>query len=420
MRRSKPTATRAGLVIAPRCRHAPEPAETLTLDWYNAASGEHGTLTAQSHQQAWLALAEASRSTPGVLLLRADAVSHFHLAASRSIKRSEWPLLLEDLSLDDPHSLHLHMLARGREHLELIALSAAELQSWQTWSRYQGIELAGWSVGFLALPLPAEQASAATLIDGEHRLFKGRGEPVTPGGTASVQWLAWPHDWPTPPGWDERQWITPDEDAEPLTAAAETDAPDSRARSLRWYAHHLPAALPFNAAGKQRSRKSEGVLSNRPLRRFLIAAVLLVAINGVMTFVAHYQGSSLLDQRNNDALAARFIGEPPPPDEAFERLTARRQQLQQLSLRNQQVQSLTRQVTGLLEREEWQLSRLAVVNQQVTFGWQRLAPPAPVVISRARQQLGAMGEPEWSEANGELTLTLALDQQPLVSEESSP
>lgn len=419
MRRSKPTAIHAGLLIAPRCRQAPEPAETLTLDWYNAASGDHGTLTAQSHQQAWLALAEVSRATPGVLLLRADAVSHFHLAASRSIKRSEWPLLLEDLSLDDPHSLHLHMLERGREHLELIALSAAELQSWQAWSRYQGIELTGWSVGFLALPLPAEQACAATLVDGEHRLFKGRGNPVTPGGTAAVQWLAWPHDWPTPPGWDEHQWITHNENAETLTATVETDAPDSRAHSLRWYAHHLPAALPFSADGKQRSRHSWGALSSRPLRRFLIVAVVLVAFNGVTILIAHYQGSSLLNQRNNAALDARFIGEPPPSDEAFERLSARRQQLQQLSLRNQRLQSLTQQATELLEREGWQLSRLAVVNQQITFGWRRPEPPAPVIISRAHQQLGAMGESEWSETSGELTLTLALNQQPLASEEPS-
>lgn len=427
MRRSPLTASPTCLVIAPRCRQAPGRADTLTLDWHDSVSGDHGTLTEQSHHQAWLSLAERSQVTPGMLVLRADAVSHFHLAASRAIKRSEWPLLLEDLTLDDPHTLHLHMLERGRDHLELITLSSSELLAWQAWAQHQGIELAGWSVGFLALALPAEQTSATTLIDGEYRLFKGRGDPVTPGGTPSKQWLAWPHEWPTPPGWEELHWLDPTDPATDLqdpttdlleqTAEADTptsqeasDALGSRAHSLRWYAHHLPPALSFHATGKQRSRPSSGLLASRPLRHFLVAAVVLVALNGVIALGAHYQESSLLAERNTDALAARFIGEPPPQREALDRLASRRQALHQLSARNQRLQALTQQVATRLENEDWQLSRLAVVNDQVTFSWRRSEPPAPVVISRARQQLLDLGEAQWSEATDELSLTLALNQ----------
>lgn len=101
------------LLVAPRHRHSPGAEEKIVVDWCYRDGSAQGQLTADSPNEAWQALARHCAQTPATLLLPADAVSHFHLAAPRGLKRSEWPLLLEEVASDDAQKLHLHALQRG-------------------------------------------------------------------------------------------------------------------------------------------------------------------------------------------------------------------------------------------------------------------------------------------------------------------
>lgn len=395
------------IVIAPRQRHSPAAEEKIALDWCYRDGRAQGQLTPDSPAEAWQALAQRCVPTPATLLLPADAVSHFHLAAPRGLKRSEWPLLLEEMTSDDARTLHLHALQRGRGHLELVALSRDELIRWQTWAHSLALTLAGWSVAFMALDVPAQNAEAATLDDGEHRLFKGYGEPVTPAGPAAMEWLAWPRAWPAPPAWQARHWqeaVTPD-----TSASAEA----VRSQSLAWVAARLPAPLPFAGASVTgRSSHSAGrltaLLPGRHARLTAAALAVLIALNGALWLATQMIERHRQAQHNQAALAMRFTGETPPA--ALARLADRRDAIDALAQRNHRLKAALRHITPLLDAHQWQLARQAVNGQQVVLGWRLPRPPAPVEITQASQRLSPIGETQWLAEQGELTLSFALDR----------
>ncbi|MFC0268769.1 hypothetical protein [Kushneria aurantia] len=406
------TARRGGILIAPRCRSAPAPTDIPELDWLDRDSGEHGVITAQNATEALPQL--AGRGT--ILLLPGDAVSHFHVAAPRGIKRSEWPLLLEEPSGEDVHALRLYPLLRGRDHLELLALPAAELEAWRAWVAHLGLSLEGWTTAFMALTTPDTPELAVTLDDGDHRLFKGCGEAVAPSGAATVQWLAWPREWPAPPAWQHRRWQDPGHgNADPRDsgdpspnggAEAFASAASARRRSLAWLTTQLPAPFAFDTRGNRRSGLPVGLLPGRRAQLMGAALVLLAVLNMALWLAAQFEQRYHLAQHSEAALAARFIG--PPPADAERQLAARRDALDALALRNRRLGEAIERADVLLDDPRWQLSRLTVSGQRATLGWRRAQPPAPVIIERARQRLDALGTPQWQPQREELTLELSL------------
>lgn len=394
------------LLVAPRHRHSPGAEEKIVVDWCYRDGSAQGQLTADSPDEAWQALARHCAQTPATLLLPADAVSHFHLAAPRGLKRSEWPLLLEEVASDDAQKLHLHALQRGRGHLELVALSLDALHRWQTWAHSLQLNLAGWSVAFMALEMPDQDNEAATLDDGEYRLFKGYGEPITAAGIASVEWLAWPRAWPAPPAWQTRQWQAP------ITHQASASIEAMRTQSLAWVAARLPAPLPFcgsSIKGRStlRAGRLMGRLPGRHARLTAVALAVMIALNSALwlasQMIEHYRQA----EYNQAALAVRFTGEVPPA--ALARLADRRDAIDALARRNHRLHEALSHITPLLDERQWQLSRQAVNGQRLVLSWRSTRSPAQVEITRATQRLSPLGETQWQAAQSELTLSLALD-----------
>ncbi|NRB58208.1 MAG: hypothetical protein HRU39_19890, partial [Salinicola sp.] len=365
MRRSaRPARAATRLLVAPRQRLAPLTdvgADTdtdtdiqLRVDWCLEGATPQ-TLSATSPPEAWQALTRLAASHPVTLLLAADAVSHFHLAAPRGLKRREWPLLLETVTSDAVDQLHLHALQRGRDHLELIVLPSAELAAWHAWAQRLGLAPAGWSCAFLALPRPTTPDQITTLDDGSHRLCLGLAAPAAPGAPETRQWLAWPRDWPLPPAWRERECLrvdaerpgTADSDAGAgIDASADTDfdvgmdespdtrpavgsdtsaagshhgsqagdaasdvAEEARRRSLIWLATQPPTALPF---ADDSGARWQGI-TWRPQRhtRWLAGAIALLALLDASLWLAtSWREHTAAGQRQAAALAARFVGPP--------------------------------------------------------------------------------------------------------------
>ncbi|WIX31975.1 type II secretion system protein GspL [Salinicola sp. JS01] len=278
MRRSaRPARAATRLLVAPRQRLAPlidasADAETdadtrLRVDWCLEGATPH-TLSDTSPPEAWQALTRLAASHPVTLLLAADAVSHFHLAAPRGLKRREWPLLLETVTSEAVDQLHLNPLQRGRGHLELIALPRAELAAWHAWARRLGLAPTGWSCAFLALPRPARPDQITTLDDGSHRLCLGLAAPVAPGAPEARQWLAWPRDWPLPPAWRERECQVVDGDGDgerhddERHDGGEAAAEQARRRSLTWLAAQPPPRCRSPMTAARAGKGSPGGLSD--------------------------------------------------------------------------------------------------------------------------------------------------------------
>lgn len=395
------------VVIAPRYRHSTGADEKIAIDWCYRDGSAQGQLTPDSPDEAWQALVRRCAQTPATLLLPADTVSHFHLAAPRGLKRSEWPLLLEEVSSDNAQTLHLHALQRGRGHLELVALSSDELHRWQTWAHTLQLTLAGWSVAFMALEVPDQNDEAATLDDGEYRLFKGRGEPVTPAGPTCVEWLAWPRAWSAPPGWQERHWL----EAVAHEESASNEA--VRTQSLAWVATRLPAPLPFSgssARGRSINRvgRLTALLPGRHARLTAVALAVLIAVNGALWLATQMVEGNRQAQHSKASLAMRFTGEV--PSAVLDQLADRRDAIDALAQRNHRLKEALSHITPLLDERQWQLSRQAINGQQVVLSWRPPGPPAQVEITQANQRLSPIGETRWQAEQGELTLSFALDR----------
>ena len=285
-----------------------------------------------------------------------------------------------------------------------MALSTNELQRWQVWAHSLALNLSGWAVSFLALPLPDQRDDATTLDDGEYRLFKGYGEPLA-SGAPTIEWLAWPRAWPTPPEWRERHW------QEPITHAASASAEALRSQVLAWVAARLPAPLPFpGTSAKHRSAHSANRLTGqlgRKARLTAAALALLIAINGTLWLATKIIQVNHQAELNQATLAMRFSGEIPPS--AFTRLAERREAIDALAERNQMFKEALGHALSLLDERQWPLSRQTIDGQQVALSWRPHAPPAQVTISQAIQRLSPLGDTQWQAAQGELTLTFALD-----------
>ncbi|MCE3026810.1 type II secretion system protein GspL [Salinicola sp. DM10] len=448
MRRSaRPARAATRLLVAPRQRLAPlidasadteTDADTrLRVDWCLEGATPH-TLSDTSPPEAWQALTRLAASHPVTLLLAADAVSHFHLAAPRGLKRREWPLLLETVTSEAVDQLHLNPLQRGRGHLELIALPRAELAAWRAWARRLGLAPTGWSCAFLALPRPATPDQITTLDDGSHRLCLGLAAPVAPGAPEARQWLAWPRDWPLPPAWRERDCQVvdgnidtgPDTDAHGDTGqprqhdgergdgdgdgerddderqdGGEAAAAQARLRSLTWLADQPPAALPF--ADDSGARRQGITWQPQRRTRWLAGAIALLALLDASLWLAtSWREDAATSQRQAAALAARFVG--PPPADARAALASRADAIDALAQRNRQLSEALATATAQLAATPWQLSRLAVSGNRATLAWRYPEPPAPVVLNRARQALATLGEAQWQALPGELSLNLPL------------
>ncbi|WP_198651312.1 type II secretion system protein GspL [Salinicola sp. CPA57] len=442
MRRSgRPARAATRLLVAPRQRLAPltdagADANTGTgtgtgtmpcVDWCLEGTTPQ-TLSAASPAEAWQALTRLAATHPVTLLLPADAVSHFHLAAPRGLKRREWPLLLETVTSDAVDQLHLHALQRGRGHLELIALPRAELAAWHAWAQHLGLAPAGWSCPFLALPRPATPEQITTLDDGSHRLCLGLAAPAASGAPETRQWLAWPRDWPPPPIWRERDCQVVDGaidthlDADTHGGAGqpqqcgdnrdddgndggEEAAEHARRRSLTWLAARPPAALPF--ADDSGPRWHGAAWRPRRRTRWLAGAIALLALLDASLWLAtSWREDAAASQRQAAALAARFT--TAPPADAPTALARREAAIEALTQRNRQLSEALAQATAQLAATPWQLSRLAVTGNQATLAWRYPEPPAPVVVNRARQRLADLGEPQWQAGPGELSLNLSL------------
>ncbi|WP_353979824.1 type II secretion system protein GspL [Salinicola endophyticus] len=423
MRRSaRPARAATRLLVAPRQRLAPlidasadteTDADTrLRVDWCLEGATPH-TLSDTSPPEAWQALTRLAASHPVTLLLAADAVSHFHLAAPRGLKRREWPLLLETVTSEAVDQLHLHPLQRGRGHLELIALPRAELAAWRAWAQRLGLAPTGWSCAFLALPRPATPDQITTLDDGSHRLCLGLAAPVAPGAPETRQWLAWPRDWPLPPAWRERECQVVDGDGDgdgerdddERHDGGEAAAEQARRRSLTWLAAQPPAALPF---ADDSGARWQGI-AWRPRRRtrWLAGAIALLALLDASLWLAtSWREDAATSQRQAAALAARFVG--PPPADARAALDSRADAIDALARRNHQLSEALATATAQLAATPWQLSRLAVSGNRATLAWRYPEPPAPVVLNRARQALATLGEAQWQALPGELSLNLHL------------
>lgn len=408
MRLPRHTERPSRLLIAPRGRMAPTPDETITLDWCSD-NGDSATLTPQCDDSAWQVLARRCDSAEAILLLSADAVSHFHLAAPPGLKRSEWPLLLEDVTTEAVDSFHLHPLQRGRDHLELLALPAGELTAWQAWAQHRGLTLKGWSTAFLALALPDSPASASVLDDGHHHLFKGIGEPIAGGRQAAIQWLAWPREWTLPPSWRGRRMHIANGDATAAEsenlALAGSDAEQARRESLTWLVDQGLPALPFSPSATPR-RPLHHLLPGQRARRLGGAIAVLILLNVALWLMAELDERGRLALADEAALAARFEGTSPP--NAASLLAAREAAIDALAQRNRRLETELDRATALLEDTRWQLARLEVEGRQARLGWRYAEPPAPVVIERARQQLSALGSPQWQAGQEELLLELSL------------
>ncbi|WP_110602269.1 type II secretion system protein GspL [Salinicola lusitanus] len=431
MRRpGRPARAAARLLVAPRERLAPGDDTLAGIDWCLEGATPQ-TLSAASPPEAWQALTRLAASHPVTLLLPADAVSHFHLAAPRGLKRREWPLLLETVTSDAVDQLHLHPLQRGRGHLELIALPRAELAAWRAWAQRLGLAPAGWSCAFLALPQPAAPDQITTLDDGSHRLCLGLAAPAAPGAPETRQWLAWPRDWPLPPSWRERDCqvvdgaIDTDADTHGDTgqprpcddhrgdgerdddrnAGGEAAAEQARRRSLTWLAASPPAALPFaDDSGARRPG-----INWQPQRRtrWLAGAIALLALLDASLWLATtWRAEAAAGQQQAAALAARFAG--PPPVDAQAALATRADAIDALARRNRQLSEALATATAQLAATPWQLSRLAVTGTRASLTWRYPEPPAPVVVNRARQALATLGEAQWQPGPGELSLALPL------------
>ncbi|WP_110689002.1 type II secretion system protein GspL [Salinicola endophyticus] len=436
MRRpGRPARAAARLLVAPHERLAPGDDTLACIDWCLEGATPQ-TLSAASPPEAWQALTRLAVTHPVTLLLPADAVSHFHLAAPRGLKRREWPLLLETVTSDAVDQLHLHPLQRGRGHLELIALPSAELAAWHAWAQRLGLAPAGWSCAFLALPRPATPDQVTLLDDGSHRLCQGLAPPAAPGAPETVQWLAWPRDWPLPPAWRECDCqvvdgaIEPngdtgqprqcddhrgdgDDDAEredDRNAGGEAAAEQARRCSLTWLAASPPAALPFADTSGPRW---PGATWRPPRRtRWLAGSIALLALLDASLWLATtWRAEAAAGQQQAAALAARFTMATPADAQAA--LARREAAIEALAQRNRQLSEALAQATAQLAATPWQLSRLAVNGNQATLSWRYPEPPAPVVVTRARQRLAALGEPQWQPGPGELSLALTLSANAL-------
>ncbi|MBZ9558105.1 MULTISPECIES: type II secretion system protein GspL [unclassified Modicisalibacter] len=423
MRRSaRPARAAIRLLVAPRQRLAPlidASAETetdadtrLRVDWCLEGATPH-TLSDTSPPEAWQALTRLAASHPVTLLLAADAVSHFHLAAPRGLKRREWPLLLETVTSEAVDQLHLQALQRGRGHLELIALPRAELAAWHAWAQRLGLAPTGWSCAFLALPRPARPDQITTLDDGSHRLCLGLAAPVAPGAPETRQWLAWPRDWPLPPAWRERECQVVDGDGDGDGERDDDEQHDggeavveqARRRSLTWLAAQPPAALPFADDSGARRQGITWQLQRRT--RWLAGAIALLALLDASLWLAtSWREDAATSQRQAAALAARFVG--PAPADAQAALASRADAIDALARRNHQLSEALATATAQLAATPWQLSRLAVSGNRATLAWRYPEPPAPVVLNRARQALATLGEAQWQALPGELSLKLSL------------
>lgn len=295
------------------------------------------------------------REHPSVLLLPPDAVSHFCPAHPKGLKRSEWPLLIEDRVATEVSELALFALAERPERLELVAVERRVLQAWQAWFTEHGLAVPFWASGFMGMPAPDAPDQLRVLAGESHWMIRSQ----DPEATEVVHWLTWPRDWRDmlPPDLRERRW-------QPVEGA-ELDAPLAPGQRLALFGRHLPARLPAMPDG--------GAARRRPGRLALTLTVLLLA---------------------HGALGAWSFVQPRPTAGETDRLL----------LRNARLEGVLARLDGALDEATPTLGRFAVTGQHLTLAWPLEGKHDPALLE---QRLGGLGRV--SRDAGDLILEVTLE-----------
>lgn len=208
LHRIKQETRKPWLLILPTTPQAPQ--KHTSLYWGcghpgSSSLSQWGQLDEYSSDADWQALAQLSQQAHTVLLLAANCVSFFQIAAPKGVKPKEWPLLLEEVTPSDPDNLIIGALKNDKSHkdelgtLSLLVTAKDQLEAWQRWAQSLNIRLQYWSSPLHLQPVPDTPETLSVTGDHEHWLIKSQ-----------TQWLCWPRalEAQIPPQWHDRSWAT--------------------------------------------------------------------------------------------------------------------------------------------------------------------------------------------------------------------
>ncbi|MBS98856.1 MAG: hypothetical protein CMI01_09290 [Oceanospirillaceae bacterium] len=331
-----------------------------------------------------------ARDSPATLFLKSSDYSLFDVEAPPGIKKSEYPLLLEDLLLGDVSQQQIVCIGEQWGRLQLVVCARPLIDEWQQWALSNGIDLRRILADFQYVP-DAEQQTVLWR-QGEMLTLVRPVLPDNPGGV-----LAWPdrEPPPLPSGWQ---------------AAVELES-TSEAEALELLAAQYPSAgtslLPrqsgdgaWSLGAAWRRLVNELAVLRKPLAWALLAMLGYV----VLTWVQAHQAQAYY----RESLAQRLGHRAALP---LERV--RRQLMQQLHDRQEPLLELADSEDRYLRVEKWlrqnpgwQVDRLArtEAGEHLRLSW-RGAGTAPE-LNQLQQA--------WDEQVGGLRWRQSVDDGPAV------
>jgi general secretion pathway protein L len=305
------------------------------------------------------------REHPAVILLPPNAVSHFSATHPKGIKRSEWPLLIEDRVATEVSRLALAGLEQRPDHLDLVAVERRLLKAWQAWFAERSLSITYWASGFMGMPAPDSPEQLRVLADASHWMIKS----LDADEAGVVHWLTWPRVWRDmlPPDLRERHW-------QPVEGE-KIDLPLPQGQRLALFGRHLPARLPQMPNG--------GAVRRRTGRLAMVLTILLLA---------------------HGALGAWSVSQSPP---TVAGVTDR------LLQRNVRLEAMLERLEDALSEAALPLERFAVTGKRLTISWLIEDQHDPATLE---QHLAGLGQV--SRDADHLTLEVTLDAAPSTTRDA--
>lgn len=243
------------------------------------------------------------------LIVPGEACAHFHLQAPPGLKREEWPLLLEDRTLQAPEAIHTGCVSRRQGWLELVVVDRQRLAGWLLACEGWGLKVERCWAEFQLLPEPPLGSAWCWHRTPDLSLWVGCG------ADQRQRWLAWPATLgaTAPAEWNALQ-VQAFEGLWPATLAA---------------LERLPGLFELRRTARARPQMARG-----QLRLAAACAVLGVLWCGLWLGVEWRQAALY------QAQVAAVIGPVSTPRQAAQRLKQERQVHDEQAVRLRQLENL--------------------------------------------------------------------------------